>query len=115
MAIDEKKLVIVSPRQQRALIALSQGNVSSLELRKIAGVLNAPQLISDLRKLGWKIWCRRVKKNDQDGKLCSPGIKMKRLALIAVSEGTAETAPTDSTEITSKIYNRRIAGGRDYD
>lgn len=68
-----KALTVKTPRQHRALAALLVGRVTSRELREIAGMLNAPQLIADLRALGWKIFCIRFKATDRDGKRCRPG------------------------------------------
>ncbi len=65
---------INTQRQLRAIKALFQHKkVSSFELQTKAGVLNAPELIASLRRLGWEIICTRETVKDRDGHKCRPG------------------------------------------
>ena len=62
-----------NPRHLRALTALERGPVMREELDRIAGCSNGPQLVGDLRELGLKIECERVRMIDRDGRPCCPG------------------------------------------
>jgi len=65
---------INTQRQLRAIKALFENTrVSSFEVQTKAGVLNAPELIASLRKLGWEIICIRETMKDRDGHKCRPG------------------------------------------
>ncbi len=65
---------INTQRQLRAIKALfNSEKISSFELQTKAGVLNAPELIASLRKLGWDIPCIRETIKDRDGHKCRPG------------------------------------------
>ena len=65
---------INTQRQFRAIKVLFENKkVSSFELQTKAGVLNAPELIASLRRLGWDIPCTREIIKDRDGHKCRPG------------------------------------------
>jgi len=65
---------IKTPRQLRAIKTLFDSEkVSAFELQTKVGVLNAPELIASLRRLGWDIPCIRETMKDRDGHKCRPG------------------------------------------
>jgi len=65
---------INTKRQLRAIRALFDSEkVSAFELQTKVGVLNAPELIASLRRLGWDIPCTRETIKDRDGHKCRPG------------------------------------------
>lgn len=65
---------INSERQRRAIIALVKyGAVSSLEMEKMAGARNVPELMAQLRRNGWQWQCELFNVLDRDGKNCKPG------------------------------------------
>ena len=65
---------IETPRQVRVLEALIQNRLVWREgIDRIARASNGPHVIMELRKLGWRIPCKRVEKTDCDGKRCRPG------------------------------------------
>lgn len=67
--------VIRTSRQRRAIQALVKyGKVSSRDLGKLAGVLNPPELMSALRRNGWKWTCELIEVLDRDGNICRPGV-----------------------------------------
>ncbi|MGZ5077426.1 MAG: hypothetical protein ACXV9R_12460 [Methylobacter sp.] len=67
--------VIRTARQRRAIEALVKfGKVSSRDLGRIAGVLNPPELMSALRRNGWKWRCELIEVLDKDGNICRPGM-----------------------------------------
>jgi len=104
-----KNFPISTPRQRRALEALAEREVSSLELRTIVGMLNVPQLVSDLRSNGWEIKCRRISVLDRDGKKCRPGIyylpdKVKTLVWRVLKMNAEETAVTVSAADTEVSF-----------
>lgn len=65
---------INTPRQRRAIqVFLKSGRVTSFELQTKVGVLNAPDLIAGLRRLGWDIPCKKEAKKDRDNNTCYLG------------------------------------------
>lgn len=71
---DEMFMGIGNPRYLRVLKALTARSVSREEIDVIAGVSNGPDIIAELRHLGFEIPCHRITALDRDGKLCRPGI-----------------------------------------
>ena len=74
--IKETLAYIKNNRQERALDALLRNEaVTRKDLNAIAGALNAPETISQLRKQGFRgiILTRRFMVKDRDGKNCNPG------------------------------------------
>lgn len=63
-----------NPRHLRAIDALMAGPLTREELDRVAGVSNGPQLVSDLRDLGLKLPCDRVRRINRDGRPCRPGV-----------------------------------------
>lgn len=63
----------LTPRQQRTIEALRLKPRWREEIDRIAGASNGPQVISELRKMGFVIRCIRVDSIDRDGKPCRPG------------------------------------------
>ena len=64
----------LTQRQRIALNALLQGPVSREALDRVAGCSNGPELIAELRRMGFQIPCQRVKKIDRYGHVCHPGV-----------------------------------------
>lgn len=66
---------IRGPRQLRLLLALLKHPVSVRDLRIIVGALNPAEVVSQLRKHGWRgiIQTRHFAVKDRDGNLCHPG------------------------------------------
>lgn len=62
-----------TPREWRAINALSRGPVWREELDRAVGASNSPHIIMCLRRKGLNIWCERVKRLDRDGNVCRPG------------------------------------------
>jgi hypothetical protein len=83
--------VIKTPRQRRALAALAENDgLTVKQLRDIAGMSNIPELMSQLRRGGWRWSCELIEAIDRDGKPCRPGIyrldpEHKKLAAEMVS------------------------------
>lgn len=64
-----------NPRELRALYALLQcKEMPRLELAKVTGSVNVPDLIMKLRGRGLEIRCRQIDVLDRDGRPCRPGI-----------------------------------------
>lgn len=63
-----------NPRYLRVLQALTARSVSREEIDRVAGVSNGPDIIAELRHMGFDIPCHRITATDRDGKLCRPGI-----------------------------------------
>lgn len=69
------KLAVNSPRQCRTLAALVRfGSVPRSQMDELIGAQNSPQIISELRSLGWGINTARTRVIDRDGKCTFPGI-----------------------------------------
>ena len=68
-----RKRVELNARQLRTVYALRLKPCWREEIDRIAGASNGPEVISQLRKLGFVIDCIRVPKLDRDGKSCRPG------------------------------------------
>jgi hypothetical protein len=67
--------VIKTPRHSRALAALAKNDDQSIkQLRDFVGMNNIPELMSQLRKNGWKWSCELIEVIDRDGHVCRPGI-----------------------------------------
>ena len=64
---------ILSERQKRAIHLLMDGPIMRNELDRRAGCINAPELVSQLRKMGLKILCTKISILDRDGKVCRCG------------------------------------------
>ena len=64
---------ILNPRQDRAIGLLMDGPIMRKELDRRAGCINAPELVSQLRKMGLKILCTKISVLDRDGKVCKCG------------------------------------------
>jgi len=64
----------LTKRQSIALAALLAGPVSREALDRTAGVSNGPELVAELRRMGFEIPCQRVKRIDRHGQVCRPGI-----------------------------------------
>ena len=64
---------ILNPRQERAVRLLMAGPKMRKELDREAGCINAPELVSQLRKMGLKILCTKISIVDRDGKVCKCG------------------------------------------
>jgi hypothetical protein len=63
-----------NPRHLRALGELvKRVSVSREALDKIAGCSNAPDLVSELRRLGLQLPCDKVQVLDRDGRICLAG------------------------------------------
>lgn len=62
-----------NPRHLRVLEALTAGPVMREQLDRIAGASNGPELVSELRRLGLEVPCRRISRRDRDGRACRPG------------------------------------------
>ncbi len=62
-----------SQRQARVLRALRHGPLMREQLDKVAGASNGPHVVLELRRLGYKIHCERIKMPDRDGRICLPG------------------------------------------
>lgn len=78
----------LTERQQRVINALRLKPCWREELDSIAGASNSPEVISQLRKLGYGIDCIRVLKIDRDGHPCRPG----RYYLRSEPKGVADAA-----------------------
>ncbi|WP_445355707.1 hypothetical protein ACJJI5_05065 [Microbulbifer sp. EKSA008] len=61
-------------RQERALKTLLNGPCSRERLDRVAGASNGPEIISQLRKRGIQVQCRRVAHIDRDGLSGSHGV-----------------------------------------
>ena len=72
-AINHKFAGTDNPRHLRAIAALLRYPVMRKDLDNVAGCINGPQLISELRDLGLKIPCKRISHIDRDGKCNYPG------------------------------------------
>jgi hypothetical protein len=67
--------IIKTPRQRRALMALAKNDgLTVKQLREIAGMSNVPELMSQLRRGGWRWSCEIIEVIDRDGHVCRPGI-----------------------------------------
>ena len=64
---------ILSERQKRAIHLLMDGPIMRKELDRRAGCINAPELVSQLRKMGLQISCTKIPIVDRDGKACKCG------------------------------------------
>lgn len=64
----------LSPRMRRALVALQRRPHSRRELDQVAGALNSPHVVMELRELGVVIACERRPMRDRDGVMTRPGI-----------------------------------------
>jgi hypothetical protein len=64
----------LSKRQQACLAALRQNPVPREQLDRETGASNGPQIVFELRKLGFEIPCQRVSRVDRYGQPCKPGI-----------------------------------------
>lgn len=63
-----------TPRQIRALKAIAQKATSRHDLDIIAGAENSPEVVSQLKKRGFDIQCKRVPIIDRDGRVTHKGI-----------------------------------------
>lgn len=66
-----------NPRYLRAIQALLTRPTPREHLDQIVGCANGPDLIANLRALGFRkehIPCERIKFIDRDGKVCRPGV-----------------------------------------
>jgi hypothetical protein len=63
----------LTPREKRAINALSNGAVMRENLDFIAGCSNSPELVAGLRRKGLSVPCERVERFDKDGNSCWPG------------------------------------------
>lgn len=65
--------IIFNARQKRAIRLLKSGPVMRRDLDRLAGCLNGPDLIYQLRQMGLEIFCKRVSLVDRDGKFRKMG------------------------------------------
>ena len=63
-----------NPRHLRALQALTVRSVPRVQLDKIAGCANGPDLVAELRRRGLELPCERGSKKDRDLFDCWPGV-----------------------------------------
>lgn len=64
----------LTPREQRLLIGLLDGELTREQSDQIAKASNSPHYIGRLRRLGIPIECKRPKSIDADGKTVRPGV-----------------------------------------
>lgn len=64
----------LTQRQQVCLSALRIRPIPREELDRTTGASNAPQIVFELRKMGFEIPCERVNRIDRYGQPCKPGI-----------------------------------------
>jgi len=106
-----KELIIKTQRQKRCLQSLIENkHISSLNLREFVGALNIYEIISQLRKLGWKIITTRFSIKDQDGILRKPGMYSleedhKVIAQKVIKEYVAEHSEQSSTTEVFSLKN----------
>lgn len=62
-----------NPRHLRVIRALLRAPVARIELDRVAGCTNGPDLIGQLRGLGLSLPCERVTVKDRDGRTSRPG------------------------------------------
>lgn len=70
----KKTTLPTNPRQLRVLKALAKEATSRRDLDAIAGALNSPELVSQLRKRGLDIKCNKTPMLDRDGRTVYAGI-----------------------------------------
>ena len=63
-----------NPRHLRAIHTLLDDAISRHDLASVAGVANAPALVSELYRRGLSIPCERIDFTDRDGQQCRPGV-----------------------------------------
>ena len=86
---------IRTPRQARALQALLQKPVMREQMARVTGASNSPEVVSQLRKLGLLVHCKRLNKRDRDGLPCEPGLytlvtQSKKLAKVLLAQWNAK-------------------------
>ncbi len=63
----KQSIKINTPRQYRVVTALYHKPFSREEVDRIAGASNGPEVVRQLRELGWDIPCELVSHIDRDG------------------------------------------------
>ncbi len=70
----------LTPRSKRVLFSLAKGPMSREQIDQVSGASNGPEVVRQIRRLGFEIPCTRIRQIDRDGQICYPGrYKMTRL------------------------------------